>query len=48
VICLILGHEKANLLTPLSTWSLERDEVGLATIEKILQLESLGVCFLYI
>lgn len=43
VMCLVLGHENANLLSPVSIWCLEREHNGIASVEQILQLESLEV-----
>lgn len=43
VICLVLGHEKAHLLSPVSIWCLEREHLGIAGVEQVLQLESLEV-----
>ncbi|KAH7283766.1 hypothetical protein KP509_34G023000 [Ceratopteris richardii] len=43
VICLLLPHEKANLISPASTWSLARERDGVPGVEKVLQLETLEV-----
>ncbi|MCO5554830.1 hypothetical protein L7F22_008365 [Adiantum nelumboides] len=43
VICLMLGHEKANLLSPASIWCSERENTGSAGVEQVLQLETLEV-----
>lgn len=43
VVCLVLGHEKASLLSPASIWCSEREHGGIASVEQILQLESLEV-----
>eukprot|EP00250_Pteridium_aquilinum_P003646 c13954_g1_i1 orf=252-1565(+) len=43
VICLVLGHEKAKLVSPVSIWCLEREHDGIAGVEQVLQLESLEV-----
>ncbi|KAI5070384.1 hypothetical protein GOP47_0014727 [Adiantum capillus-veneris] len=43
VICLMVGHEKANLLSPASIWCSEREHTGSASVEQVLQLETLEV-----
>lgn len=43
VTCLVLGHEKASLLSPVSIWCSEREHLGIAGVEQVLQLESLEV-----
>lgn len=46
LMCFVLGHEDADLLSSESIWATKPDQTSVSLVERILQLETLEVSVL--